>query len=296
MYFDRPARERRGGRGGTPSYTRARSEESTGLGAALKKYPLIALLPVVVLVAAGVTLGMRKPPTYTATTQLNVGASDINSQATPGYVQAEQTLAQAYSREVTSQYVYNPAAQSLGISPAAVAGRLSSSAVPNSPTFTINATGPSQSSAVHLAAVATQALQHKINQVDQGESGSKYLLNEFRTAQAQADTLANHSGSLQARNSSGNGNINQRRLVNAKVAAQVAQVQAQALATQYTSSNTLSKGAIIDVLNPATSASSNRSSITERYALVGLAAGLVMGCALALLVYGARRRWTDRRP
>jgi ribosomal protein S8E len=295
MYFDRrPPAERRSGGGGTPYYTRARSE-SAGLGAALKKYPLIALLPVVVFVAAGITLGLRKPPTYTATTQLNVGAADINSQATPGYVQAEQTLAQAYSREVTSQYVYNPASQSLGVSPATVAGRLSSSAVPNSPTFTINATGPTQASAVHLAAVATQALQHKINQLDQGENGSTYLLNEFRAAQAHADQLSAHSGSLQARKSSGTGNISPKTLQSAKVAAQVAQVQAQALATQYTGANTLSKGAIIDVLNPATSATSNRMSITERYALVGAAAGLVMGCALALLVYSARRRWTDRR-
>ena len=291
MYVDLDTFERRGGRGphgGAPSPfdTRARGD-SGGLGAALRRYPLVALLPVVVLVAAGLTLGLRKPPTYTATTQLNVGAADINSQATPGYVQAEQTLAQAYSREVTSQYVYNPVAKSLGVSPAAVAGRLSSSAVPNSPTFTVNATGPTQRSAVHLAGAATAALKHKINQLDQGENGSKYLLNEFRRAQGRADRLSSHSGALQARHAPG--------AAQAKLAAQVAQIQAQALATQYTTANAMSKGAIIDVLNPATSATSNRSSITERYALIGATAGVVMGAALALLVYNLRRRGSDRR-
>ncbi len=82
----------------------------------------------------------------------------------------------------------------------------------------------------------------------------------------------------------------------ARLAAQVAQLQAQALSTQYTNASTMSHGAIIEVLNPASSATSNRSSITERYALVGLAAGLVMGAALALLVYSIRRRWVDQRP
>ena len=172
-------------------------------------------------------------------------------------------------------------------SASAVAARLSSSAVPNSPTFTINATGPNPRSAVQLAAAATAALQHKINQLDQGENGSTYLLNEFRRAQAQADRLSSRSGALSAQQAPG--------AVKAKLAAQVAQLQAQALATQYTSANTMSKGAIIDVLNPATSATSNRKSITERYALIGAAAGVVMGAALALLVYSARRRWADRR-
>ncbi len=297
-YFDSDAAPRRGDRSSDATLADREygQRPSTGLGAALRRYPLVALLPVVVLVAAGITLGLRKPPTYTATTQLNVGTADINSQATPGYVQAEQTLAQAYSRLVTSQYVYNPAAQAMGASPSAVAGRLSSSAVPNSPTFTINATGPSQRAAVQLAAAATTALQHKINQLDQGENASTNLLTQFRQAQGQADRLQARSGSLQARHASGTGGVSLARVQGAKLDAQVAQLQAQALGTQYTNASTMSHGAIIDVLNPATSATSNRQSITERYALVGLAAGLVMGAALALLVYTIRRPRADRRP
>ena len=84
---------------------------ASSLGTALRRYPVLALLPVVVLAAAGITLGLRRPPTYTASTTINVGAPDINSQATPGYVQAEQTLASAYSREVTSQFVVQPGGQ-----------------------------------------------------------------------------------------------------------------------------------------------------------------------------------------
>ena len=153
---------------------------SVGLGTALRRYPVLALLPVVIFAAAGITLGLRRAPVYAASTTINVGSPDIASQATPGYVQAEQTLASAYSREVTSQFVYGPVAKQLRISQGAVASRLSSSAVPSSPTFTINATGPGRQSAIQLAQIATTALQHYINVVNQGETSSTQLLNRYR--------------------------------------------------------------------------------------------------------------------
>jgi capsular polysaccharide biosynthesis protein len=265
-----------------------------GLGTALRRYPVLALLPVVVLAAAGITLGLRRPPTYTASTTINVGAPDINSQATPGYVQAEQTLASAYSREVTSQFIYNPVAKDLNISRADAASRLSSSAVPSSPTFTINATGSTPSAAITLAAAATKELQHYINVLDQGENSSVQLLNRYRSAQREADRLSGVSGKLIGQNNVTPGSVSLERRQEAKVAAQVAQLQANSLAQQYTSGSTMSRGAIIQVLNPAASATSNRQSITERYGIIGAAAGLVLGAALALLVANLRRRkWAD---
>lgn len=268
-----------------------------GLGTALRRYPVLFLLPIVMLAAAGVTLGLRRQPTYTASTVINVGAPDINSQATPGYVLAEQTLASAYSREVTSQFVYRPVANALHISQAAVASRLSSSAVPNSPTFTLNATGPDAQSAITLAGTATRELQHYINVINQGEHQSTQLLNRYRDAQREADRLSALSGKLDALNSVSPGSVSQVRRQETKLASQVAQLQANALAGQYTNGSTMSRGAIIQVLNPASSASSNRRSLTERYAVIGAAAGIVLGAALALLVANLRRRqWPADTP
>lgn len=269
---------------------------SVGLGTALRRYPVLALLPVVILAAAGITLGIRRHPTYTASAVINVGTPDINSQATPGYVEAEQTLASAYSREVTSQFVYQPVAKDLHISQAEVASRLSSSAVPSSPTFTINATGTTPQSAMTLAGTATKELSHYINVLDQGEDSSTQLLNRYRNAERQADQMSATSGRLQGQNSVNPGSVSQARLQAAKLDAQTAQLQANALAAQYTTGSTMSRGAMIQVLNPATSASSDRRSITERYGIIGAAAGAVLGAALALLVANLvadvrRRRW-----
>jgi capsular polysaccharide biosynthesis protein len=287
--FERTAREDAVGNGQRFAAP-APPTRGVSLGTALRRYPVLALLPVVVLAAAGITLGLRRQPTYTASTAINVGAPDINSQATPGYVVAEQTLASAYSREVTSQFVYKPVASQLHMSQGEVASRLSSSAVPSSPTFTINATWSSQQSAIALAGAATSALQHYINVVDQGENASASLLNRFRQAERQADDLSSVSGRLSGQNTVSPGSVSAKRLRDAKVAAQVAQLQANALGAQYSSSSTMSRGAIIQVLNPASSASSDRRSIAERYGVIGAAAGIVLGAALALLVANLRRR------
>jgi capsular polysaccharide biosynthesis protein len=257
----------------------------------LRRYPVLALLPVVILAAAGITLGLRRAPTYTASTTINVGSPDIASQATPGYVQAEQTLASAYSREVTSQFVYGPVAKQLGISQSAVASRLSSSAVPSSPTFTINATGPSQQSAIRLAQTATAALQHYINVVNQGETTSTQLLNRYRNAEREADRLSALSGKLDGQNRALPGSVSATRRQEAHLAAQVAQLKANALSAQYSAGSTTSRtGASIQVLNPATAATSDRRTTAERYGVIGAAAGLVLGAALALLVANLRRR------
>ncbi|HEY1568187.1 MAG TPA: hypothetical protein VGF68_14265 [Solirubrobacteraceae bacterium] len=268
------------------------ASRSVSLGTALRRYPILALLPVVVLAAAGITLGLRRPSTYTASTTINVGAPDINSQATPGYALAEQTLASAYSREVTSQFVVNPLARRMHVSHAAIASRLSSSAVPSSPTFTINATGPNQQSAVALAGAATSALRHYINVLNQGETSSNQLLTRYRNAERTADQLSSESGRLAGKNSVNPGSVSGKRRREAKVASQVAQLQANALGQQFTTGSTSSRGAIIQVLNPAAAATSDRNSITERYGVVGAAAGLLLGAALVLLVANLRRkRW-----
>ena len=73
-----------------------------------------------------------------------------------------------------------------------------------------------------LAGVATAALQHYINVIDQGENASASLLNRYRQAERQADYLSSVSGRLAGQNSVSPGSVSATRLRDAKVASQVA--------------------------------------------------------------------------
>ena len=82
---------------------------SPSLASSVRRHPFLVLLPTLLLLAAGIYVGNKKHPTYSATATINVGKSDINTQATPGYVTAAENLASTYSRVVESQHVVNPA-------------------------------------------------------------------------------------------------------------------------------------------------------------------------------------------
>ena len=275
---------------------------------------MLVILGVVVLAAAGITLGLKRHPSYTASSELNVGIPDASTQATPGYVQAAETLASSYSREATSSVTYTAVSHRTGISAGYVASHLSSSVVPNSPTFYLNAKGASPSEAMHLANVATQVLQSKIN-ANARSSGAPTLLAKYRVLQQQANRLTSISTRLTAAQSATSTTSSSGLTTSstsatgatatgattdkapspqvsaAQLAAQTAQLKAQSMAERYTTAATQTGATNLSVLNPARSASSDRASTTERYAAVGAIAGLVIGCVLAFAV----ARWRFRR-
>src|SRR5450755_3430585 len=92
---------------------------SVTLASAVRRHPVLAILPAILLLAAGIVVGTKKAPTYSATATINVGKSDINTQATPGYVQASTVLASTYSRLVMSQHISVPTARLVNQSPGA---------------------------------------------------------------------------------------------------------------------------------------------------------------------------------
>lgn len=256
---------------------------------AIRSHPVLALLPVVILVAFGVTLGLRRHPVYSASSEVSVGVASVSAQATPGYVEAAQLLASAYSRQVASRAIYQLISNKTGLSVSAVAVRLSSSAVPSSPTFFINATGPSPSAAIKLTKTAVAALRYEINVVQQGRGNPNSLLRRYTRAQDKANLLSDQQTMLQDQPDATTpaGKV---KLRAAKLKTQVAVLQAQILSGQYTQASTTTSGggATIEVLNPASTAASDRSSVTERYGLIGAAAGVVLGALLALLVAHVR--------
>ena len=259
------------------------------LADALRRYPVVALFPIIVLAAIGVMLGVRRSPIYTSSSQLNVGVPTASSSATPGYELSAEQLASSYSRQATSSTYFAAVGRQAHLSEGAVAARLSSSAVPSSTTFYVNATGPSTSSSISLAKTATRVLKAQIN-ASERQNGTAQLLQRYRSLQAQANQLAAMSGKLHGQNSSGAKTIPASQLMAAQLAAQTAELRAQAASERYTQSANQGVSTNLAVLNLARSATSDRASVTERYGIVGLIAGIVIGIALAFIVARLRFR------
>jgi capsular polysaccharide biosynthesis protein len=263
------------------------------LARAIGRHPFVVILPAIVLLAAGIVVGAKKPPTYSAVATVNVGKSDIVTQATPGYVQAAEALATAYSRLVTSQYVATPAAKVLHLSPAAASSDLTAVPIPNEPTFTITATGSSPSRAAGLANAAVAALQRYVRRTASQQGGPTQLLNKYRNAQELADGLQQTSNRLSGLLAAHLGGVSQAQVTRARVASQIAALQAQALSGQYLSLASSAVAPVLSVLiSPNGSTTVNRTSNIEKYGVVGGIGGFVIGIALAGLVgsVGDRRR------
>ena len=147
----------------------------------------------------GIVAGAKKLPTYSATATINVGKSDIATQATPGYVQAAEALATTYSRLVMSQHVSVPAARALHEPAAVVGAGLTSVPVPDEPTFTVTATGTSPQAAVKLDNAAVRALERFVKRSATQQGGPSQLLAKFQSAQIHADQLHRDERRLQAK-------------------------------------------------------------------------------------------------
>ena len=116
---------------------------TAGLLEAARRHRTIVLAAVVLALAVATALGIAYKPTYTASTQLNVGRLDVSTQAIPGYAQAIQNLAVSYARLVNATGVVVPVAAQLHMSPGAVRNSVSASPVALSPLITVSATSPS---------------------------------------------------------------------------------------------------------------------------------------------------------
>jgi hypothetical protein len=268
---------------------------------------------VVVLLAAGVVVGNGKPRTYSANAVINVGKSDIATQATPGYVQAAEALATSYSRLVTSQFVAIPAGRALNESPVTAASQLSAVPIPNETTFTITAKGSSMRSAVALANAAVTALQAYVKNSATQQGGPQQLLAKYEAAQSRADQLQAKAQRLSGRYAAGttaatpataatavttsSASVTLSQVTKAKVAAQSAALQAQALSNQYLNLAGTAVAPALSVLNtPTGTATNNRTQNIEKYGIIGAAAGLVIGLAFAALVARIENnRWLRRR-
>jgi capsular polysaccharide biosynthesis protein len=248
------------------------------LASALKRSWLLVLVCVLACAGAGIAIGLLRSPVYKAESQLFVGSFDVRSVAIPGFVTASQQLADAYSRLGASDAVVVPVARQLGLTPAQVRERLSSSNVPGSPVVRLTAEGPSRGAAVDLARAATNETVNQVRVLTTRTDEGSQLFARFKTAAAKSQRADARVSRLQSRGAS------QQAILAAQTDAQTAKLEVQTLANLYGEARANSGGAAqAHVVNSAVTATSDRGQVLQQLVLLGAVAGLVAGAGLAVL-------------
>ncbi|HXP28542.1 MAG TPA: Wzz/FepE/Etk N-terminal domain-containing protein [Solirubrobacteraceae bacterium] len=247
---------------------------------ALARHKLLIGAVAIVCALLGAGYGLSRKPVYTASATLQVGQVNPNSPGFYGYVQSAAALASAFSRAIQAEPVLDAVQQKLALTPAAASARLSAEPIPVSPAFRVIATGPSRSSALSLANVTANALVAYESQTNSSNPEAGSLLHEYTEASFQLQQAeAGFARAVHDRHAS----ATQRARAGAVRTA--AEVKLKALGNSYVGAVTSQapRSGLVTLLAGATSASDDRRSKIERFALIGLLAGLVLGCATAVV-------------
>lgn len=257
----------------------------------MARHPFLVLVVFLICTGAGVAIGIKREPVYTAEARLNVGNVDVNSQALPGYVVATQSLAASYSRAIISQEVVGAVATSLRRSQVDVASHVRASPVPESSVIRVEATGSNGLTAVTLVNAASQSLARYVRGLNPAGGVSDRLLAQYRQAEldfAKAEQrhrqlarryVSNPSGDLRAA------------LREATATMRTANLKVQALGVRYQDiEQNRPMDNFVQRLTTATTAASDHDSALAIRAFTGAIAGLLLGAALATALSNRRRR------
>lgn len=267
---------------------------SNPLTRAIARHKLQVLACAVVVAVLGAAAGAAGKTTYTAAASLQVGKVNPNSPGFYGFVQSSTDLAAAFSRSITAAPVLATVQRKLGLSPDAAVAQLSAEPIPESPVFRVIASAPSAAAAVRLANVTSHAVIAYEGAANTYSPESRRLLLAYRAAslhQARAQaTLARATSDYAADPDT----ARQLGLERAHAAQAAASLQLHALASAYQlSAESTDTTELVSLLSGAVTAESDRKSKIELLGFVGLLAGLVIGCALAVL---REQRGGLRRP
>jgi hypothetical protein len=263
--------------------------------AILSRWPVV-ILCALLLAGAGVALGLRRHPTYSASAQINIGRLDVTAQSMPGFAQASQNLTVAYSRLVTIDPVVEPAAKRLDLTPRELRARLSSRSIDKSSIFYVLATGPSSGAAQDAANVTAGAVIKFLERNQDTSHERTLLLREYRRIGARLVKLQRDLAKAGAAlNQGGESAAEKATFARLTVDRDEAKLEARGIAATYQQKDfgtAATSG--LQIVRPAASASSDRVRYSVLLGGAGLIGGAVIGAGLALLMHRRRRRRVSR--
>jgi capsular polysaccharide biosynthesis protein len=239
--------------------------------------PVLAAAPVVVLVLAGLAVGLLRSAVYEAEARINVGRIDVPAYTLQGVTIGNSTLAASYSRALGAPEVINRAAKSADVSASTALENLSASQVPRSTLIRVVAEGESSGEAQQLANGAALALMSYVTKLNVRQQQSRSL-QRYRRARAQVERIRTRVLRLQREQPKS------RAAERARVDLQTADLNARSVGARVLGASAGPPvGNLLQLVVPAHTADSDKSSVLQRSLLIGLVAGLVLGFALALL-------------
>jgi uncharacterized protein involved in exopolysaccharide biosynthesis len=262
---------------------------AVAVGPATRSHPWLVGFCVVVLAAAGIAAGYERSPTYHAQTRLAVGRLDGAAPASlSGFAVATQAMAEKYSREVRGDAVVADVARELDASPAAIRSHIAAAPIPQTPVFRIIANDASPERAIMLANAFSDSLAARAARESSATPQSARLLRAYRHASARLEAQRAKVESSRRRYLRNRTNARRALLGEARAQAAAEELQVRGLAADYEASrHPQGTAALVQVLEHATAAGSDRDRMMQLLGFAGAVAGLVIGLALAL--------WRSRR-
>lgn len=272
--------------GGSAVYPSSVGSGQVGILEAIRRRWLSALIPLVLLLAAAVAVGLLRPPVYTAGSRLIVQAATGNPASLPGAVTATEGLAETYSRALASDEIVTAVAQETGVEEDDVRDQVSATPVPDSAIIEVRATGPTEAEAVALANSAAGALTAYVDGLGGDSPEAAGLLREYRKAAARYEEELDEKVRLEQEQGNSDSAAAEAASRQASVDADAAQVQRDALGAAYQNGQRFFT-APVATLARATEASSDFSPKLQLFLLIGAVAGLATGAAVATLRAGS---------
>jgi capsular polysaccharide biosynthesis protein len=288
-----------------PEFSYRVFEPPSGLAlTAIARNKLIVCICAILVALAGIGFSLARKAEFTASATLQVGQVNPNSAGFYSYVESAAALATAFSHAVSAEPVLATVKQKLKLSPARADARLSAEPIPQSPVFRVVATGPSESAAVQLANVTANALIAYESSTNSANPEAASLLHEYSSASLAVEHADAKLSELEAstreaqastRSSGKRTKVNQNVFAPDRAGRATATARLKAIAAAYTAAVTSQapRSGLVSLLAGATSATSNRKSKVEKLGFIGLLAGIVIGCGVAVL---RERRRTKRLP
>jgi capsular polysaccharide biosynthesis protein len=258
---------------------------ASGLLTAVRRHWITALIPVVLLVAAAVQVGLKRTPQFTATANVAVGSVFVDSPVgIASALQGTESLASVYSRLIDANAVTEGTSRRLAQDSLPESGTVSATPIAESPIVKITARAASARQAIALANAASASLVRYVNRERGADDDANAIARLYSRAALRFRGRADLRNRLTARYKRNPTTAKRLARDRAAAAADTALLRRDGLLARY---QTAVQGVTVTpplrVLTSATEATSDRYTTLQILVFVGLLGGLAAGAALALL-------------